>query len=152
MRARALLVAIVSTSVAACGLATDDPNGAAATPLPVATTTSLPSTTTTITPRSGLTYDAELLDGGMLTIEEGVGELSEFTSDKPTAIHELDQIAAIPDCDALGVRIWDWTSRVDTTDTGQKASAYAKHGDNLYKFLGCGTPDAPRPPTTTSED
>ena len=33
-----------------------------------------------------------------------------------------------------------------------KASAYAKHGDNLYKFIGCGTAAEPAPPDTTQLD
>ena len=80
-----------------------------------------------------------------MTIEEGVGELSEFTQGKPTAIHDLDLLAAIPDCEQLGLSIWDWTTKAGSTDAGQKASAYAKHGDNLYKFIGCGTANEPRP-------
>ena len=74
-----------------------------------------------------------------MTIEEGVGELSEFTQGKPTAIYDLDLLAAIPDCEQLGLSIWDWTTKAGPTDVGLKASAYAKHGDNLYKFIGCGT-------------
>ena len=87
-----------------------------------------------------------------MTIEEGVGELSEFTQGKPTAIYELDLLAAIPDCEQLGLSIWDWTTKAGPTDTGLKASAYAKHGDNLYKFIGCGTDAQPDPPDTADLD
>ena len=145
MRARGLLIAIVATFVSACGRRTDDDDETEATPIARVTTTT--TTTTTEVQRPALTYDAELLDGGTMTIEEGVGELSEFTQGKPTAIYELDLLAAIPDCEQLGLSIWDWTTKAGPTDAGQKASAYAKHGDNLYKFIGCGTSAQPEPPT-----
>ena len=148
MRARGLLLAIVATLVSACGLGSGDDEASEATPLPAVTTT---TTTTTTIPRPPLTYDAELLDGGTMTIVEGVGELSEFTQGKPTAIHDLDMLAAIPDCEQLGLSIWDWTTKAGTTDAGLKASAYAKHGDNLYKFIGCGTPNEPEPPVLEAE-
>ncbi len=137
MRARGLLLVLVATFVSACGLGSGDDDASEETPLPAVTTTT--TTTTTTVPRPGLTYDAELLDGGTMTIEEDVGELSEFTQGKPTAIHDLDMLAAIPDCEQLGLSIWDWTAKAGSTDAGLKASAYAKHGDNLYKFIGCGT-------------
>jgi hypothetical protein len=141
MRARGLLLVLVATCVSACGLGSGDDDASEETPLPAVTTT---TTTTTTVPRPGLTYDAELLDGGTMTIEEGVGELSEFTQGKPTAIHDLDMLAAMPDCEQLGLSIWDWTAKAGPTDAGLKASAYAKHGDNLYKFIGCGTPNEPQ--------
>ncbi len=144
MRARALLLVIVATFVSACGLGSGDDDASGATPLPAVTTTTTTLTTTTV-PRPRLTYDAELLDGGTMTIEEDVGELSEFTQGKPTAIHDLDMLAAIPDCEQLGLSVWDWTAKAGSTDAGLKASAYAKHGDNLYKFIGCGTENEPRP-------
>ncbi len=137
MRTRALLLVFASISIPACGNSTDGSGGSQATPLPVASTTT--TTTTTEVRRPGLTYEAQLLDGGKITIEEGVGELSEFTRGKPTAIYDLDQLAAIPDCEHLGLSIWDWTTKAGPTDMGMKASAFAKHGDNLYKFIGCGT-------------
>ena len=144
MRARAVLLAIVATFVSACGLGSGGEDASEATPLPAVTTTTTTTTTTTVH-RPTQSYDAELLDGGTMTIEEGVGELSEFTQGKPTVIHDLDMLAAIPDCEQLGLSIWDWTAQAGPTDAGLKASAYAKHGDNLYKFIGCGTPDEPRP-------
>ena len=143
MRARGLLLAFVATVVSACGLGSGDDDASGATPLPAVTTTSTTTTTTTLR-RPTLSYDAELLDGGTMTIEEGIGELSEFTQGKPTAIHDLDMLAAIPDCEQLGLSIWDWTTKAGPTDAGQKASAYAKHGDNLYKFIGCGTSNGPQ--------
>ena len=99
MRARGLLLVIVATFVSACGLGSGDDDASGATPLPAVTTTTTTLTTTTV-PRPRLTYDAELLDGGTMTIEEDVGELSEFTQGKPTAIHDLDMLAALPDCEA----------------------------------------------------
>jgi hypothetical protein len=150
MRARALLIACIVTLLAACGSSNDGGEETAATP--IATLASTTTTTTTEVPRPALTYDAQLLDGGTMTIEEGVGELSEFTQGKPTAIYDLDLLAAIPDCEQLGLSIWDWTSKAGATDAGQKASAYAKHGDNLYKFIGCGTSAQPDPPDTTDLD
>jgi hypothetical protein len=140
MRARAVLTAILATIAPACGLLSDDDAGPEATPLPAATSTSTSTSTTTTTVSSPpLSYEAELLDGRTITIEEGVGELSEFTGGKPTAIYDLDILAAIPDCEKLGLTIWDWTTKAGTSDVGLKSSAYAKHGDNLYKFIGCGT-------------
>lgn len=139
MRVRVLLLVLAPTVLPACGLLSNDADEPETTPLPAITsTTTATTTTTTAAPRPPLSYQAELLDGGTFTIEEGVGELSEFTQGKPTAIYELDQLAAIPDCDQLGLSIWDWTMRAGPTDVGLKASAYAKHGDNLYKFIGCG--------------
>jgi hypothetical protein len=145
MRTRSLLLAIVSISAPACGFWTDDSEGFETTSLPVVTSTTTTTTTTTEAPRPGLSYEAQVLDGGTITIEEGVGGLSEFTRGKPTAIYELDRLAAIPDCEQLGLSIWDWTTKAGPTDIGLKASAYAKHGDNLYKFIGCGTPDELQP-------
>jgi hypothetical protein len=145
MRARALLSAIVAAVVPGCGLASGDDPGSEATPLPAVTSTTS-TTTTTDVPRPALSYDAQLLDGGTITIEEGVGELSEFTQGKPTAIYDLDLLAAIPDCQQLGLSIWEWTAKAGPTDAGMKSSAYAKHGDNLYKFIGCGTPAEPDGP------
>ena len=141
MRARALLLAIVAMFLAACGLGSGGDDASEGTPLPAVTTT---TTTATTVPRPPLSYDAQMLDGGTMTIEEGVGELSGFTQGKPTAIHDLDMLAAIPDCEKLGLSIWDWTTKAGPTDAGMKASAYAKHGDNLYKFIGCGTPNEPQ--------
>jgi hypothetical protein len=149
MRARALLTAIVAIAAPACGSATDNSVGSQATPLPPVTSTT--TTTTTEPPRRGLSYEAQLLDGTTITIEEGLGELSEFTGGKPTVIYELDLIAAIPDCEELGLRIWDWTTKAGPTDLGLKASAYAKHGDNLYKFIGCGTQNEPQPAVDTAD-
>ena len=149
MRARGLLIACIVTLLAACGSSNDDGEETAATPIATLAST---TTTTTEVPRPAQTYDAELLDGGTITIEEGVGELSEFTQGKPTAIYELDLLAAIPDCEQLGLSIWDWTTKAGPTDAGQKASAYAKHGDNLYKFIGCGTSAQPDPPDTAVLD
>ena len=150
MRAREPLIACIVTLLAACGSSSgDDAEPTEATPLATLATT---TTSTTTTMRPALEYDAQLLDGGTMTIEEGVGELSEFTQGKPTAIYELDLLAAIPDCEALGLSIWDWTTKAGPTDVGMKASAYAKHGDNLYKFIGCGTAAEPDPPDTTQLD
>jgi hypothetical protein len=137
MRTRALFLVLASISMPACGHSTDGSEASQATPLPVVASTT--TTTTTEVPRPGLMYEAQLLQGGTITIEEGVGELSEFTRGKPTAIYDLDQLAAIPDCGQLGLSIWDWTTKAGPTDLGLKASAFAKHGDNLYKFIGCGT-------------
>ena len=150
MRARGLLIACIVTLLPACGSSNDGGEETEATP--IATIASTTTTTTTEVQRPALTYDAELLDGGTITIEEGVGELSEFTQGKPTAIYELDLLAAIPDCEQLGLSIWDWTTKAGPTDAGQKASAYAKHGDNLYKFIGCGTSAQPDPPDTADLD
>ena len=143
MRVRLELMIIVLLALPACGVWSGDEDPEAET-LPAATTTTTTSTaatttTTTEVRRPGRSYEAQLLEGGALTIEEGVGALSEFTQDKPTAIHQLDQLAAIPDCEQLGLSIWDWTTKAGPSDGGRKASAFAKHGDNLYKFIGCGT-------------
>jgi hypothetical protein len=149
MRARALLIACVVTGLAACGSSSDDDaEETEATPLATLATT---TTTTTTEVRPALSYEAQLLDGGTMTIEEGVGDLSDFTQGKPTAIYELDLLAAIPDCEQLGLSIWDWTTKVGSTDVGMKASAYARHGDNLYKFIGCGTAAEPNATDETTE-
>ena len=137
--------------LAACGSSSGDDDGEQAEATPLATLAATTTTTTTeVRPR--LSYEAQLLDGGTVMIEEGVGELSEFTQGKPTAIYELDLLAAIPDCEGLGLSIWDWTTKAGPTDVGLKASAYAKHGDNLYKFIGCGTAAEPNPTGTTELD
>jgi len=150
MRARGLPIACIIALLAACGSSSDGGDQTEATPIATIPTTT--TTTTTTVPRPALTYDAQLLDGGTMTIQEGVGELSEFTQGKPTAIYELDLLAAIPDCEQLGLSIWDWTTKAGPTDAGLKASAYAKHGDNLYKFIGCGTDAQPDPPDTADLD
>lgn len=107
-----------------------------------------PSTTVAATPATVLvqSYEAETLDGRMITIRAGEGALSSFTEGVPSEMHSIQLLAQQGDCEQIRSTGDLWASLADETDEGLKASAFAKQAYNVHAFIQCADAQPPTEP------
>ena len=82
-------------------------------------------------------YDAETLDGRVVTIRAGEGALSSFTEGVPSEMHAVQLLAEAGNCEQISSTGDLWASLADETDEGLKASAFAKRAYDVHTFIKC---------------
>lgn len=93
------------------------------------------------------TYEAQTLDGSVVTFREGEGELSTFTDGMPSEMQSIHQLAQQGACNEIWAAREHWAKYVDGSDDGMKASAIAKLAGDVHAFIKC----PPVAPSTGSD-
>jgi hypothetical protein len=86
-----------------------------------------------------LVFVGDTLDGRKVEIRPG--PRIEFDGDVPAIIQQTVDIALESGCDGVIAQRDLWASRVDDTPTGDIASVYAQHAQNVANYIQCDTPD-----------
>ena len=123
MTKRSISLAVLAVTIAGCSVVEDINNESG----------QAPGSTVFAEP-----YEAVLLDGSTMTISQGNSALNNFAEGLPTAIHSLNLLAQSGDCYEIKDHAESWTAQVGDTEDGRLASAYAKHADNIYRYIECG--------------
>jgi hypothetical protein len=78
------------------------------------------------------------LDGRQIELrpEDGV----EFAGDVPAVVQQTVDIAVESGCEGVAEQRNLWASRIDDPDSGDIASVYAQHAQNVADYIGCDLP------------
>ncbi len=90
------------------------------------------------------TYEAQTLDGRMVTFREGDGELGTFTDGMPSEMQSIHALAQQGACNEIWAAREHWAKFVDESDGGMKASAITRLAGDVHAFIRC-PPVAPSP-------
>jgi hypothetical protein len=91
-------------------------------------------TATTLDGVPALEYVGQTLDGREVTI--GLDD-TEFVDGKPVAVVAIVDIAAEDGCTGVEVERDRWRADANDPITGDEASVYAQHAENVLAFMGC---------------
>ncbi len=108
----------------------------------VTATTAVPTTQP-----SEIVYVGATLDGR--TIELRPGGATVFVGDTPQVVQQTVDIAVESGCVGVLAQRDHWAALVDDPTTGDEASVYAQHAQNVANYIGCeSTPIPTAPPAT----
>jgi hypothetical protein len=99
----------------------------------VCTDIALP-TSTSLGGAPALEYVGQTLDGREVTIGP---DDTEFVDGKPVAIVAIVDIAAEDGCVGVEAERVRWTAEANDPISGDEASIYAQHAENVLAFIGC---------------
>jgi len=98
------------------------------------------STPSTIPGVPALEYVGQTLDGREVTIGP---DDTEFVDGKPVVIVAIVDIAAEDGCTGVEAERDRWLAEANDPITGDEASIYAQHAENVLAFIGCEVPTSP---------
>ena len=102
----------------------------------IAPTTTVPPTTLV-----DLVFVGDTLDGRRIEIRPS--ETVRFVGEVPEVIQQTVDIAFESGCDGLIEQRDRWFGRIDDPVTGDEASVYALHAQNVAAYVGCDVPPLP---------
>jgi hypothetical protein len=91
-------------------------------------------TSSTIAGVPALEYVGQTMDGREVTIGQGD---TDFVDGKPATIVAIVDIAAEDGCPGVEAERDRWLAQVNDPLTGDEASVYARHAENVLAFIGC---------------
>ncbi|MDW3213334.1 MAG: hypothetical protein R8G01_05005 [Ilumatobacteraceae bacterium] len=97
----------------------------------------VPTTTAPPTTVVELLFVGDTVDGRPIEIRPGPS--IEFVGDVPAIIQQTVDIAFESGCDGVIAQRDLWADRIDDSATGDIASVYAQHAQNVANFIGCET-------------
>jgi hypothetical protein len=97
-------------------------------------------TSSTLAGVPALEYVGQTLDGREVTIGP---DDTEFVDGKPVAIVAIVDIAAEDGCTGVEAERVRWLAEANDPITGDEASIYAQHAENVLAFIGCEVPTSP---------
>lgn len=100
-----------------------------------------PTTTAPTTTLVDLVFVGDTLDGRRIEIRPSA--TTRFVGEVPEIIQQTVDIAVESDCDGLIEQRDRWLERIDDPDTGDEASVYALHAQNVAAYIGCEVPPLP---------
>lgn len=100
-----------------------------------------PSTTAPATTLPDLVFVGDTLDDRRIEIRPGPA--TRFVGEVPEVIQQTVDIAFESGCDGLIAQRDRWFARIDATPTGDEASVYARHAQNVAAYVGCDVPPLP---------
>jgi hypothetical protein len=96
-----------------------------------------PSTTLPPTTIADIVFVGDTLDGRQVEIRPGPS--TEFVGDVPAVVQQTVDIAFESGCEGVIAQRDLWASRVDDPVTGDEASVYAQHAQNVADYIQCTT-------------
>jgi hypothetical protein len=104
-------------------------------------------TATTVVPTTApaeLVFVGETLDGRRIEIRPDADTV--FVGDVPQVVQQTVDIAVESGCDGVIAQRDLWASRINDPVTGDEASVYAHHAQNVANYIGCVSPPIPTTP------
>lgn len=96
-----------------------------------------PTTTLPPTTLPELVFVGDTLDGRQVEIRPS--SATEFVGDVPAVVQQTVDIAFESGCEGVITQRDLWASRVGDPDTGDEASVYAQHAQNVADYIQCET-------------
>ena len=91
-----------------------------------------------------LVFVGETLDGRRIEIRPDADTV--FVGETPQVVQQTVDIAVESGCEGVIAQRDLWASRIDDPVTGDEASVYAHHAQNVANYIGCETPPIPTLP------
>ena len=91
-----------------------------------------------------LLFVGETLDGRRIEIRPDADTV--FVGETPQVVQQTVDIAVESGCEGVIAQRDLWASRIDDPVTGDEASVYAHHAQNVANYIGCETPPIPTLP------
>lgn len=94
-----------------------------------------PASTVPVTTTPEIVFVGDTLDGRQIEIRPG--PTVEFVGGVPAVVQQTVDIALEAGCDGVIAQRDEWVARIDDPETGDIASVYAQHAQNVAVYIGC---------------
>lgn len=100
-----------------------------------------PVTTPPLATVAEVVFVGDTLDGRRIEIRPGAG--TAFVGEVPAVVQQTVDIAIESGCDGVIAQRDLWAARAGDPQTGDEASVYAQHAQNVADYLQCDSPPLP---------